>query len=123
VSRKSTTLKVVYDGAPKFVGIASTSLSYAVNTATPVIQTAPSQFFAVANGIWFTANSPTGPWHVADAIPASVYAIPPASPVYYVTYVHIYSSTPDTVIVGYTPGYLGVVVNSSGTVVYGTVCI
>jgi hypothetical protein len=120
VSRKSTTLKVVYDGAPKFVGIASTSLSYAVNTATPVIQTAPSQFFAVANGIWFTASAPAGPWHVADAIPASVYAIPPASPVYYVTYVHVYSSTPDTVIVGYTPGYLGVVVNSSGTVLYGT---
>jgi hypothetical protein len=120
VSRKSATLKVVYDGTPKFVGIATTSLSYAVNTATPVIQTAPSQFFAVANGIWFTASSPAGPWHVADAIPASVYAIPPASPVYYVTYVHVYSSTPDTVVVGYTPGYLGVVVNSSGTVVYGT---
>jgi hypothetical protein len=51
VSRKTTTLQVVYDGAPKFVSIAGTSLSYAVNTATPVIQTAPSQFFAVANGI------------------------------------------------------------------------
>jgi hypothetical protein len=120
VSRKSTTLKVAYDGAPRFVGIASTSLSYAVNTATPVIQTAASRFFAVANGIWFTAGSPAGPWHVADTVPASIYAIPPASPVYYVTYVHVYSSTPDTVVVGYTPGYLGVVVNSSGTVVYGT---
>ncbi|CAE6686867.1 hypothetical protein R70006_00133 [Paraburkholderia domus] len=120
VSRKTTTLKVVYDGSPKFVGIAGTSLSYAVNTATPVIQTAPSQFFAVANGIWFTASAASGPWLVADTVPASIYAIPAASPVHYVTYVHVYSATPDTVVVGYTPGYMGVVVNADGTVVYGT---
>lgn len=120
VSRKSTALKVVYDGAPRFTGIAGTSLSYAVNTATPVIQTGPSQFFAVANGIWFSAASATGPWHVADAVPAPIYTIPAASPVHYVTYVHIYSSTPDEVVVGYTPGYLGVLVNADGTVVYGT---
>ena len=53
-------------------------------------------------------------------MPAAIYAIPPSSPLYYVTYVHIYSVTPQTVVVGYTPGYLGVVVNDGGTVVYGT---
>ena len=120
MSRKTTTLNVVYDGAPKFVGIAGTSLWYAVNTATPVIETSPSQFFAVANGIWFTATTANGPWHVADTVPAAIYTIPPASPVRYVTYVRVYSATPDTVVVGYTPGYLGVVVNADGTVVYGT---
>ena len=120
VSRKTATLKVAYDGAPKFVGIAGTSLSYAVNTATPVIQTGASQYFAVANGIWFAASAPSGPWHVADTVPAAIYTIPAASPVHYVTYVHVYSATPDTVVVGYTPGYMGVVVNPDGTVVYGT---
>lgn len=120
VSRKTTTLAVTYDGAPKFVGIGGTSLSYAANSATPVIRTTPTQFFAVANGIWFTAGAASGPWRVADAVPAAIYTIPAASPMHYVTYVHIYSSTPDAVVVGYTPGYLGVVVNANGTVVYGT---
>jgi hypothetical protein len=37
-----------------------------------------------------------------------------------VTYVHVYGSTAKVVYVGYTPGYLGTVVNSDGVVVYGT---
>ena len=120
VSRSKTTLTVNYDGAPNFQPIAGTSLSYAVNTPTPVIEVAPNQFYAVNNGIWFVAPSATGAWQVATEVPAVIYGIPPSSPVYYVTYVHIYSVTPQTVVVGYTPGYLGVVVNSDGTVVYGT---
>lgn len=120
VSRSKATLKVTYDGAPNFQPITGTSLNYAVNTPTPVIEVAANQFFAVSNGVWFTAPSPTGPWQVAAEVPAAIYGIPPSSPVYYVTYVHIYSATPQTVVVGYTPGYLGVVVNSDGTVVYGT---
>lgn len=120
VSRSKATMKVSYDGAPSFQPISGTSLQYAVNTPTPVIEVAPNQFFAVTNGVWFVAPSPTGPWQVATEVPAAIYGIPPSSPVYYVTYVHIYSVTPQTVVVGYTPGYLGVVVNSDGTVVYGT---
>lgn len=120
VSRSKATMKVSYDGAPSFQPISGTSLQYAVNTPTPVIEVAPNQFFAVTNGVWFVAPSPTGPWQVATEVPAAIYGIPPSSPVYYVTYVHIYSVTPHTVVVGYTPGYLGVVVNGDGTVVYGT---
>ncbi|MBB4861764.1 hypothetical protein HNP46_000601 [Pseudomonas nitritireducens] len=120
VSRSKATLKVSYDGAPNFQPITDTALQYAVNTPTPVIEVAPNQFYAVSNGVWFVAPSPTGAWQVATELPAAIYGIPPSSPVYYVTYVHIYSVTPQTVVVGYTPGYLGVVVNSSGTVVYGT---
>ncbi|MGE9760299.1 carbohydrate-binding family V/XII [Pseudomonas sp. PDM20] len=120
VSRSKATMKVSYDGAPSFQPISGTSLQYAVNTPTPVIEVAANQFFAVTNGVWFVAPSPTGPWQVATEVPAAIYGIPPSSPVYYVTYVHIYSVTPQTVVVGYTPGYLGVVVNSDGTVVYGT---
>jgi hypothetical protein len=43
-----------------------------------------------------------------------------SSPLYYVTYVRVYSATPDYVVVGYTPGYLGTVVAPGGVVVYGT---
>jgi len=37
-----------------------------------------------------------------------------------VTYVRVYSSTPSTVFVGYTPGYYGTVMSTDGVVVYGT---
>jgi hypothetical protein len=50
----------------------------------------------------------------------AIYAIPPSSPLYYVTYVRIYEATPTVVYEGYTPGYLGTVVAPGGTVVYGT---
>lgn len=120
VSRSKTTLKVNYDGPPNFQPIGGTALQYAVNTPTPVIEVAPNQFYAVSNGVWFVAPSASGAWQVATEVPAAIYAIPPSSPVYYVTYVHIYSVTPQTVVVGYTPGYLGVVVSPDGTVVYGT---
>lgn len=119
VSRAKATLAVSYDGAPRFEPIAGTSLRYAVNTGTPVIEV-DGRYLAVANGVWFAAPAPEGPWSVATEVPAAVYTIPPASPLYYVTYVRIYDVSPETVVVGYTPGYFGVVVNPSGTVVYGT---
>ncbi|WP_454765121.1 carbohydrate-binding family V/XII [Cupriavidus campinensis] len=120
VSRSKATVAVVYDGTPKFVPITGTSLHYAVNTATPVIEVDNSHYYAVANGVWFTASVPGGPWRVAAEVPSAIYTIPPGSPIYYVTYVRIYAVTPDAVVVGYTPGYLGVVVSPDGTVVYGT---
>lgn len=120
VSRTKAATAVTYDGTPKFESIAGTSLRYAVNTATPVIEVDSSHYFAVVNGVWFTAGAPGGPWQVATEVPSAIYTIPPSSPLYYVTYVRIYSVTPTTVVVGYTPGYLGVVVNPDGTVVYGT---
>jgi hypothetical protein len=57
---------------------------------------------------------------VATAVPAVIYSIPPSSPVHYVTYVRVYSSTPSTVFVGYTSGYYGTVMSTDGVVVYGT---
>ena len=53
-------------------------------------------------------------------MPAIIYTIPPTSPLYYVTFVHVYGSTAQVVYVGYTPGYLGTVVTPAGVVVYGT---
>ncbi|SAK53248.1 hypothetical protein AWB80_01855 [Caballeronia pedi] len=120
VSRTKAAIKIAYDGSPRFEPISGTSLQYAVNTATPVIEATDARFYAVENGVWFSATAATGPWQVATAVPAAIYTIPASSPLYYVTYVRIYSVTPETVVVGYTPGYMGVVVGSDGTVVYGT---
>lgn len=120
VSRTKAATAVVYDGAPKFESITGTSLRYAVNTGTPVIEVDSGRYFAVVNGVWFAATAPAGPWQVATEVPSAIYTIPPSSPLYYVTYVRIYDVTPTSVVVGYTPGYMGVVVNPDGTVVYGT---
>ncbi|WP_144109287.1 carbohydrate-binding family V/XII [Paraburkholderia sp. BCC1886] len=121
VSRTTATLAVKYDGAPRFAPIAGAStLSYAVNTSTPVIEAGTGRYYAVWNGVWFEASAPTGTWHVATSVPAAIYTIPASSPLHYVVYVRIYAVTPDTVVVGYTPGYMGVVVGADGTVVYGT---
>lgn len=59
------------------------------------------------NGVWFTSASPKGPWVVADSVPKEeIDQIPPSSPVYNTTYVEIYESTPEVVVVGYYPGYM-----------------
>ncbi len=120
VSRSKASLNVSYAGAPKFEPIQGTGLTYAVNTPTPVIETGRERYYAVSEGVWFVANSALGPWRVADAIPEAIYTIPPASPLHYVIYVRIYSTTPEEVVVGYTPGYMGLVVDPAGVVVYGT---
>ncbi len=120
VSRAKATLNVTYAGPPKFEPIAGTSMAHALNTPTPVIEVARDRYYAVAEGVWFVSDNPAGPWRVADAVPNVIYTIPPSSPLHYVTYVRVYSSTPETVTAGYTPGYMGVVVDPAGVVVYGT---
>lgn len=106
ITRDQTTLEVDYDGEPRFESIAGTNVAYAVNTGTQVLEVDGS-YYAVDNGVWFTAASATGPWSVADTVPEREIAeIPPSSPVYNTTYVHVYEATPDVVYVGYTPGYL-----------------
>ena len=120
VKRKEATLQVVYDGQPKFKPVTDTTLRYAVNTPTPVVEVDPNAYYAVQNGVWFTSSTALGPWAVATSVPGVIYTIPPSSPIHYVTYVRILEYTPETVRVGYTPGYLGTVVSQDGTVVYGT---
>ncbi|WP_299494094.1 carbohydrate-binding family V/XII [uncultured Shewanella sp.] len=106
ITRKGTTTTVTYNGDPKFEMIPGTQVAYAVNTDSQVLRV-DNKFYAVDNGVWFIASSPTGPWIVADHIPSEQIAqIPPSSPVYNTTYVQIYDSTPDVVYVGYTSGYL-----------------
>lgn len=120
ITRSKAKLSVHYDGGrAQFKSITSTPLQYAWNADLPVIKVDAKSYFAVKNGVWFSATSPTGPWAVADNVPAIIYTIPADSPLHYVTYVHVYNSTPETVFVGYTPGYYGTVV-SNNVVVYGT---
>ncbi len=87
----------------------------------PVIKVSDNNYYCVEAGVWFKAPTPQGPWRVADTVPPEIYDIPPSSPLYYVTYVKVYGSTPEVVYTGYTPGYYGTVVSASTTtVVYGT---
>jgi len=118
VRRSEAKLEVHYDGPPRFVPIQGTSMEYAVNTISEVIH-AEGRYYAIQHGIWFVADSPLGPWVVADMIPAVIYTIPPSSPLYHVRYAYVYGATPEYVYVGYTPGYLGAYAYD-GTVVFGT---
>lgn len=114
------TFTPVFDGAPQWQPVAGTPLTYAANSKVPVIQVNPSAYYAVTGGVWFSAPAVTGPWIVATAVPEVVYTIPVSSPLHYVTYVRVYGYTGNVVYTGYTPGYLGTVVDVGGTVVYGT---
>lgn len=106
ISRKDARLTVYYDGKPKFERIPGTNVSYAINTDAQVLQI-KGKYYAVDNAVWFKADSAQGPWLVADSIPKNEIAkIPPSSPVYNLTYVEIYESTPDVVYTGYYPGYV-----------------
>jgi len=120
ITRSAAKLNVTYYGTPNFQPIQGTTMTYAVNTATPVIYIPGQAYYAVQNGVWFTSALPSGPWLVTTSVPAVIYSIPPSSPLHYVTYVYVYGYTPSVVYVGYTPGYYGTVVSSTGTVVYGT---
>src|SRR5271157_1863452 len=116
ITRAAAKLTVTYDGAPDFQPIQGTTLTYAVNTTTPVIYDHATNYYAVQNGVWFLSANPSGPWTVATSVPAVIYTIPPSSPIHYVTYVQVYGSTPNVVYVGYTPGYYGTVVSSDNVV-------
>ena len=114
----SVSLQVTYAGAPKFAPIPPTALSYALNTPECVLQSG-SAYYCCHSAVWFTASDPAGPWSVATSVPAEIYSIPPSSPMYPVTFVRIYGSTPEGVTVGYTSGYDGEYVGQTGTVLYG----
>lgn len=120
VNRRTAKIQLEYDGEPQFKPITGTTMSYAINAPMPVILCA-SNYYALDNGVWFTAKAATGPWDVATELPEEIYTIPPDSPVYYATFARIYDATDDTVEVGYTPGYEGDY-EDDGTVVYGTGC-
>jgi hypothetical protein len=111
-------LKVTYDGPPKFEPIQGTSMTYAANTGDAVILV-NGNYYCCSEAVWYEARSPEGPWTVCVAVPPEIYTIPPSSPVYNVRYVNVYDYNPDVAYVGYLPGYAGNYVYGP-TVVYGT---
>jgi len=117
VKRSEATIEVKYEGDPRFQAIDQTTVSYAINTPMDVLRVNNS-YYCCYQGVWFVSGAAAGPWAVADTIPAAIYTIPPTCPKYNVTYVHIYDSTPDEVVVGYTSGYTGQYI-AFGLVMFG----
>jgi hypothetical protein len=123
IDRSEATFEVTYDGEPQFEAIEGTEMAYASNTSASVVRVGDT-YYACHEAVWFVADDPNGPWVVADAVADDavadqIYDMPPSSPVYNVTYVNVYDSTPDVVYVGYYPGYVHSYVYG-GTIVYGT---
>jgi len=115
---RSSTIEVEYDGEPSFEPIEGTDMAYAANTADQVIEVG-KEYYAVHEGVWYRADSADGPWSVATEVPDEIYEIPANSPVYNVTYVEVYQSTPEVVYVGYYPGYTHSYVHTN-VIVWGT---
>lgn len=111
-------LAVAYQGAPKFEPITGTTMQYATNTAYQVVETG-GKYYCCSQGIWFVAPAATGPWAIATTVPAVIYTIPPTSPIYNCTYVRVYDATPTTVVYGYTSGYSGAYVATTGALMFG----
>lgn len=115
---RSMTIKVEYDGDPKFENVTGTKVDYAVNSAKTVIRV-ENKYYCVDDGIWFVSDKAIGEYSVSTERPEEVDDLPASSPVYNIKYVYVYDVQPDIVYVGYTPGYYHSYVYM-GTVVYGT---
>lgn len=107
VDRLKANMILEYDGEPNFEAIPGTSLKYAVNSGSSVIQDADEIYYAVDQGVWFLSSNAKGPWTVADHFPKEVKSIPPSSPVFNIKFVNIYDFDDQIVYVGYTAGYMG----------------
>jgi hypothetical protein len=118
IDRDDSSFSVKYDGEPDFAPIEDIKVEYAQNTAAAVFKYG-NLYYACDDGVWYVANSATGPWAVATEIPDAIYKIPASNPHHNVTYVKVYDVTPQVVYVGYTPSYYGSYYYH-GTVVYGT---
>ena len=116
--RKTAAPTVSYQGEPVFEPIEGTSMYHAVNTPYDIIRVG-DLYYLCFQAVWFVSTTPDGPWVMADEIPDEVYTIPPSSPVYHTTYVHVYDHSPDYVVYGYTSGYWGVYYHG-GCMVYGS---
>jgi hypothetical protein len=111
-------VNVFFQGEPVFEEIPGTDVERAVNSSNDILLVG-QEYYLCDNAVWYVATSTDGPWVVADSIPAAIYSIPPSSPSYHVTHVHVYESDDDTVSTGYTSGYFGVTV-AFGVAMYGS---
>jgi hypothetical protein len=65
---------VHYSGAPRFVPIAETSISYGTNTPQEVIKIG-DVFYLYMQDVWLTSANAEGPWMAAQHVPEAVNAI------------------------------------------------
>jgi hypothetical protein len=119
IRRSDAHVSVTFDGEPRFEEVPGTHVEYALNTPDQVLKIR-DRYYVCDQGVWFSADSPRGPWLVADSLPEEeIQAIPPESPAYNTRFAYVYDSTPELVYTAYTPGYLGSY-PYYGTVVFGT---
>jgi hypothetical protein len=111
-------VNVFFQGEPVFEQISGTSVERAVNSPNDILKVG-EEYYLCDNAVWYVSMSTDGPWVVADTIPAVIYSIPPSSPSYHVTHVHVYESDDNSVSTGYTSGYFGVSV-AFGVAMYGS---
>jgi hypothetical protein len=118
VNLTNATVQVAYNGLPVFRRIAGTSVQYAINTPFSVLM-ADEEYFCCDQGVWFTSATSAGPWSFCTNVSPAIYTIPPASPLFNVTFVTVQVFTPTTVTYCQTPGYSGEYVGTTGTVMFG----
>lgn len=107
VDRSTATLDVAYQGEPEFLPVPdAATVFYARNTTNAVFRVS-GRYFCCHNAVWFESATATGSWVVCTKVPPAIYSIPSTHPYHNVTYVYVYDSTPDTVVVGHTSGYNG----------------
>ena len=109
----------IVGGKPVMSKISGTTLQVVKNCSTPIFMVTATEWYALKDGVWFTATAIAGPWTVATFVSSEIYSIPASSPYYYVTFVRVYSTASDYVLMGYTPGYYGAY-EEDGVIVYGT---
>ena len=111
---------VSYNGNPEFAPIQGTSLARAMNTDKDIIKVGDI-YYMCFEGVWFVANSPTGPWAVTDSVPGEIYEIPASSAAHNVTYVteKDEDSSDDWVEFAAYAGYTGMMVGW-GCYMWGT---
>lgn len=114
-------VSVRYEGEPIFEPIpGSPDVARAVNSSNDIVLVA-GEYYLCDSAVWYVSNNAEGPWVVADKIPSAIYTIPPSSPSYHVTHVHVYEDESDSssVSTGYTSGYVGMTV-AFGVAMYGS---
>jgi hypothetical protein len=75
-ARSAPASLVVYDGPPVLVPITGTSLRRVVNTNWTVLVDGTGPAFLLANGSWYAAPNPSGPWTPTTSLPPSFRALP-----------------------------------------------
>jgi hypothetical protein len=112
-------VKVSYSDDPEFKAIPGTRVYRGINTAFDVLRYG-GRYYLLYSGIWYVATTPLGPWASVSTVPSAIYAIPPSSPAYHVTFVTAEQSPSGVVVYTYPPAYTSGVYVAYGVPYYGT---